>query len=291
MSSTVSLVAALQDRAQLVASTLAFKMKDPGIWGDYAYGEELVGELRFDNFLHYHRKTQPSAIVVFRNIQMCDIKQVDWGEAKVIESNVVERHRNHFRFNQPLNFKRTLSHTFSKTKSLLEQAKVGAEASIKASVGAEGGMAGVKATLEVSARIYAEYQRHWGESSTQSDTASLEISGVGPVEWEYEAVRSVDKTQRLIRAHTDFTHTVELIDERMGIMPNGRPYFLKQARSWEEFLMTCKGFSASDKTFYHDFIDSPLCEGEMEQLSAPSLGIIEFMVEYDNVLSQDISIL
>ena len=43
--------------------------------------------------------------------------------------------------------------------------------------------------------------------------------------------------------------------------------------------------------FYSEFIGAPLRGADLEALSAPAAGAIEMLVEYDNVLAQDIQII
>ena len=290
MATTISLVDALRPRACLVAEAIASRLPDPGVWRDYKATEGLNGQLTTDTLLVYFRPGVADTALVFRNPTMVDIKQVDWGEPRIIASNVSERFSSHIDIAAGVHYEDTISHTFTKSRTLLEQAKVGAELAVKVAAGAEGGLAGIKANVEVSAKISAEYSRQWGEQDGTSDTTSRLVSVDGPRKLVYEATRSLNKEQRRIRAKTDFEHTVQLTDERQGIQPDGRPFYLIQAASWAEFLLTVRGFSAADKEFYHEFINNPITGAAYDALAAPSAGEIEFLVEYDNVLAQDIRV-
>ena len=300
MSNEISLVEANRPRAQLIAELCAARIHDPGLWGGYTAQEPLVGELRWSEQIDYWRAGNPKAVLVLRKPVMSDIKEIDWGEEQIIQSNVTERYSSSIELAAGVEYDETISHTFTKTRSLLEQAKVGAEVAIKATVGAE--YSGVKAGLEVAAKIYAEYQRAWGETEEHSNTVSRHVKITGPVTLNYEAVRSLNKTQRLISAYTDFTFSISLIDETgAGVNP---PRMFLDWQSWEEFLAITKGLAPrsreltwgdgrkvmTDTPLYGEFLHSPPTSEQMTLLERPTEGKISFLCEYDNVLAQDIKI-
>ena len=293
----MSLFEANRPRAQMIAAMCAERLPEPGLWAGYTAQERLVGELRRVDQINYWRASAPQAVVVMWNPVMNDLKEVDWGEEQIIESNVIERYASTILLEKPIVYKESVSHTFSKTRTLLEQAKVGAEAAVKASVGAE--YAGAKGSLEVSAKIYAEYQRQWGEEAHVSDTVSRDIEVQGPITLSYEAERAVNKTQRLITARTDFTYAIGLIDETgAGVNP---PRIYHTWQSWQEFLAVVKGLAPrtradrngnpQDVPMYHEFLNRPLQAHQLDQLERPTDGEISFLVEYDNVLHQDIKVI
>ena len=296
MSRTVSLVQALRPRACRVAELLASRLRFAGLWQGYRASEVLEGELRFADLLHFHRPGQPHAVLVFRDPKLSDIRQVKWGNPIVLRSDVSERYASHIQIDQPVSYKENVSHTFSRTRTLLEAAKVAAEVAVKATVGTD---VPIKGTLEVSAKISAEYSRQWGVAETRSDTVSREVSGTGPIKLDYEAVRSLNREKRTVQAVSDFEHSVELIDETgAGVNPPR----IQLGLGWTEFLETVRGLAPRNvmtpngrtvpNPFYELFIDSPLDGTEYDSLAAaPTGATVEFEVEYDNVLTQDIRIL
>ena len=164
---------------------------------------------------------------------------------------------------------------------------------------------------ELSLKLYAEYQRQWGTSTTTSDTVTDEIVRAvtrdeladGPVRLDYEALRSTNREQRTVRADCDYEHSVELIDSRVGLRPEGRPYLQIVCESWGRFRSVMQGFAPRDvqierdgKTvvlpvgFYDEFIDDPVRGEELERISKPAEGAIEMLLEYDNVVSQSIKV-
>ena len=312
----ISLVEALTPRASRVAELVASRIPDPGLWGGYRASQGLIGELRFSTLLTFHRPGQPHAVLVFRNPRMAGIRQIDWGEAVVLEENISQRFSSSILLNEPVGYRKQLSHTFSKTVSLLEQVKAGLEATLKVGgeVGTQGGIHGVTAKVyaELTAKIYAEYQRQWGSSATESDTVTDEITRTvtpeelvdGPVSIDYEAARSLNREQRTIRATCDYEHTVELIDERQGLRPEGRPFLQEICDTWAEFREVVQGFAPRNREreledgrkvpvpvgFYNEFIRNPVRGEALERLAKPADGAIEVVAEYDNVLKQSIRV-
>lgn len=303
----VSLVEALTPRACRVAEEVAGRLHDAGLWAGYRASEGLIGELRLSTLLTFHRPHQPHAVLVFRNPQMVGMKEVDWGEAVVLEAHVIERYASHAMLSKPIHYKQALEYQFSKVQTLGQQVTAGLEATLKVGgeVGTEGGIHGVTAKVyaELTARIYGEYQRQWGSSMSESTKVSTEIEADGPIRIDFEAVRSRNREQRTIRANCDYEHSVELIDETgAGERP---PKIQLVCPSWGSFRQVIQGFAPRhyeiehetgkkellETAFYNEFLRDPIRDLELERLSAPAKGAIELLVEYDNVLSQDIKVL
>ena len=302
----ISLVEALKPRACNVAAELSKRLIDPGLWRDYVPAEGLIGELRLSRLLTFHRPGVPMAILVFRNPQMVGMRHVDWGDPVVLEANITERHASHVVLDKAVRYKEMLEHELSEVQTLWQQVTAGLEATLKigGEVGTEGGIHGVTAKVyaELTARIYGEYQRNWGNSKTESTKASREIEVEGPIRIDYEAVRSRNREQRTIRADCDYEHTVELIDETgAGERP---PKIQLVCPSWGAFRQVIQGFAPRhdeieyedgrrlvETAFYDEFINNPIRDEALEQLSAPAKGAIELLVEYDNVIAQDIKVL
>ena len=300
MSKPISLFEANRYRAQCIAEHCASRLPDPGLWAGYTKHEELVGELRFHDQINYWRRGSPHAVLVFRQPTMTDIKEVDWGKPETVSSDIIERYNSTIKIDKAVHYTDTITHTFSKTRSLLEAAKVGAEVSIKTALAAE--YAGVKGSVEVAARISAEYSRQWGTSETQTDTVQRALDVQGPITVNYEAVRSIDKMQRQITAIADFTYGISLIDET-GAGVNPPRIFLNWA-SYGEFLSVVDGLAPANHMvgppghqsmqpmpLYHEFLNRHVTAAEREELGKPSDAKVQFTVEYDNVNSQNITIL
>lgn len=295
--SEISLFEANRHRAQLIAAHCVERMPFVGLWGGYTYDEDLVGELTFSNLITYWRKSSPMAKLVMWEPKISDIKEVDWGEEKILESNVIERYSDEIIFDKEIDYEEELSYTFSETRTLLEQAKVGAEAAIRGLV--SGSYSGVKAELEVSAKITSEYSRQWGKSVEVDNTVKQDIKIKGPITIKYEAERSIDKLQRHVIAKTDFEYSIGMIDETgAGVNP---PRIDLEWRSWQEFLALVKGEAPrsyvinrgghdieKENPLYHEFLNNPLSKKELKRLEKSSKGKVSFLVEYDNVVHQHI---
>ena len=296
-----NLVEVNRGRAQLVAELCASRIAQPNLWRGYTRDEELCGELRRQSQIHFWRKDSPQAVLVLENPTMHDIKEVDWGDEVITESNVVERYKDSIHIGKDVEYDEEVSHTFSKTRSLLEQAKIGAEAAIRGLVGGE--YAGAKAEVEVSAKISAEYSKQWGEQDQITDTITRDVKVHGPIDLEYEAVRSIDRAQRKITAKTDFEYAIGLIDETGAGQNPPRIYYWWE--SFLEFISIIEGTAPRTKDWtrgdgvvmtmdvpmYNEFRDDPLSGQQIHQLKKVPTGKTVFIVEYDNVIGQKINII
>ena len=198
----------------------------------------------------------------------------------------------------------------------MQQITAGFEASLKvgAEAGAQGGIHGITAKVyaELTAKLYGEYQRQWGESQTEANSVTMKFSRQvtpedlvnGPIKIDYEAVRSLNREKRRIRCDCDYDHSVELIDERQGMRPENRPYLQLISDTWADFLNVAQGFSPRDRemerdgrkwiqptAFYMEFLHNPLRDDALEAIAAPPEGVIESVVEYDNVTNRKIRLL
>ena len=303
---TVSLAEANRPRAEFIAGLIVDRVprEHAGQWAGYTSQERLACELIEAAHVVCTRPGHPGTRLSLSEIQMTDIKSVDWGKPKVISSKAPEQVRSTIHLEKPISYHETISHTFSKTRTLLESAKVGAEASIRGLVGGE--FAGVKAEVEVTAKITSEYQRQWGEASTQSDTVSREITVQGPINLEYEAKRSVDRVQRKVTPKADFSYRIVFTDDN-GPRIRNLPHLFFVWNSWEEFQLVAQGLAPRDRPtprelahtrwekdithLYYEFLDRPLTKREVKSLKRPSAAKVSFLAEYDNVVSQEINVL
>ena len=195
-----SLIDANKPRAILIASAVASRLTAGGrqsVWTGYQASEGLEGELLQDTLLRYARpgtgrERENFALLFFRNPKLTDVQTVDFGEEIPIEKNIVERFSEPIEKVKGIAYEDTIEHTFTKTTSLQEAFKVGAELAVKAYFKAS--YSGVEGGAEVSAKLTAEYSRQWGESETTTNRVERHISL--PEDYEgkvvYEAIRSFD---------------------------------------------------------------------------------------------------
>ena len=289
---TQNLVDANMDRAILIASACASRLDRAGIqsaWSGYDPSEGLVGELRTDTLIQYMR---PKSIVdgenytrlFFHNPRLTDIETVDWGEEVPIQQDITERFTEPIKKIKGIAYENTIEHTFSKTTTLQEAFKVGAELAVKAFFKAS--YSGVEGGAEVSAKLTAEYSRAWSSSETRTDTESRHISLPADYEGEvtYEAIRSVDKVQRHIKAVSNMDYKIEIVSG-----PKPEPVHA----TWEtldEFLSVATGFASSTHPLYQEFIGNGITSDESDAIRKAGEQDVEFSAEYENVQKQEIRI-
>lgn len=284
----ISLIDANRSRASLIAQAVSRRLPIPSQWSGYDISESLEGELVKDNVMFYnrpgHRGGGRDAIIQFIDPVLTEVKEIDWGEPITVESDVQERYTDVIHNDSDASYDEEVSHTFSKTRSLLQGVKIGAEAAIKTTVGAE--YSGVKASAEVSVKLSAEYSRQWGEESTTTDTIKRSIHVPANTRIQYEAVRSIDKEQRYMTAKCNFDHKIWVISA-----PGDPPMVNLQWDSLEEFISVARGFASREHAGYDLFLNNPLSQDEVDEIIKPSNKTVSWLASYDNVTSQKISIM
>lgn len=287
----VSLVDALKPRAIKIVSCITQRMPGHHEWANYHSDEGLSGVLRVNPpggvFIEYTRPGHPHAKFLIWKPEMCDVIKIDRDEPKVIDAKDPERVVKEISIGAGTGLQTTLSHTFSKTTTLSQAVKAGAEATSKISAG--GDVAGVKVSAEVGLKIYAEYSRTWGESETQSNTESQTLTINGPKIIRYEATRTLNTEERVIRALTDFDFDIALIDDLKGSPQE--PNRIDIGTSWTDFKQTVRGLSPESYGFYHAFIANRLTPEQFEDLIKPPEYWVEFTVRYDSVVHQTINVI
>ena len=217
-----NLIDANKHRAILIANAITQRLGDQaGEWIGYNPDEGLEGILVKDNLLRYNRPghnsdaAQNYALIFFHEPKLADIKQVDWGEYNPVQKDIIERATSSIDKIKGVDFKQTVSHTFSKTTSMAQAFKIGAEVAVKAYFKAS--YSGVEGGAEISAKLTAEYERRWGSEETHTDTLQQEIELPPDVEGKitYEAVRSIDKMERHIKATSNIDYGISYVSAPM----------------------------------------------------------------------------
>ena len=289
-----NLVQANERRAILIAMICASRLDAAGIdtaWKHYHPSEGLIGELRADTLIQYMR---PKSVddgenytrIFFDTPRLTDVETVDFGEETPIHKDVIERFTEPIEKIKGIGYEDTIQHTFSKTTSLQEAFKVGAELAVKTYF--KGSYAGIEGGAEVSAKLTAEYSRQWGNTETQSDTVTRHISLPEDFEGKvnYEAVRSVDKVQRKITADSNLDYKIEFVS---GPKPEPVHWI------WEgldEFLQVIQGRASTTHAGYYQFTSPHTFRDVqiLDDLVTSGKQSVEFLVDYDNVQSQEIRI-
>ena len=288
-----SLVKANEHRAIMIAVACAARLDAAGIqtaWSGYDVSEGLVGQLRTDTLIQYERpkslfEGERYTRLFLDTPRLTEVETVDWGEEKLIEKDVIERFSEPIEKVKGIAYEDTIEHTFTKTTTLAEAFKVGAELAVKTYF--KGSYAGIEGGAEVSAKLSAEYSRQWGSSEVQSDTVSRHISLPESFEGkvDYEAVRSVNKVQRKITAHSNLDYKIEFVSG-----PKPEPVHWTWD-SVDEFLAVAQGLASSTHAGYELFMDKPVTDAdEIKAFMASGVQTVEFLVDYDNVQSQEIRI-
>ena len=286
-----SLVDANRKRATMIADACASRLRRRGIetaWWGYDASQGLDGQLRTDTLIQYqryHDDPQNYTRLFFHNPKLTEVETVDWGEEIPIEKNVIERFREPIQKVKGIAYEDTIEHTFSKTTTLQEAFEIAAKIAIETYFKAS--YSGVEGGAKVSAELSAKYSRQWGESTTTTNRVERHISL--PADYEgsilYEAIRSVDKVQRKIKATSNLDYKIEFISG-----PKPEPVHA----TWEtldEFLEVARGYASTTHALYDVFINDPITDAEVDAIKEAGIQTIEFLADYDNVQSQEINIL
>lgn len=279
----ISLVEALKPRAVATAAYLARSLPRLGSWQGYTAGEGMVGRLTrpadkgYNLELVYHRPSNPQAELYIAFLSMTDIKEEHRSEPIILSRNVTERQKYRIKFDQPVEYEETLRHTFSKTVSEAEASKAAWEIAAKASLGVE--FSGVKAALEVSGRYGEELSRQSSGSETTTDEIVRHLKFVGPIDTTYEAVRSLDKERRTIHVRCDFDGKLYFCD------PGGWTNVWEWTTYKSQFLPVIQGLTTDDVIGFEFFEENPPTDAELTALETPSDKLVEFSIDYDNIVS------
>ena len=290
----MNLIEANMHRAILIADAITQRLGDrAGLWQGYTPDEGLNGILVQDNLLRYARPGYDSdpnfAVLFFQEPKLTDIKEVDWGEYKPVKKDVIERETTSINKIKGVDYKDTISHTFSKTISMSQAFKLGAEVAVKAYF--KGSYAGVEGGAEISAKLTAEYSRQWGTDETHTDTVQREIKLPPETEGKilYEAVRSIDKMERTIKAKSNLDYLISFVSGPV-VPPANHPLIECNWQSLQQFYNVAQGNAAADKAMYQEFMENPLFDDDIQEIIHAGEQSIDFTINYDNVTSQEINI-
>ena len=301
--SEVTVVEALRPRAEIVASILAPRITNPGPgeWEGYTIDERLEGALETIDTIRYWRPSRPDAKLHMGFLEMTDIQE----ESRVttlIGGVKTEHERSVVKFTKPVKYKKTLSHSWSKsgtntkTISFGEAAKQAWEVAAKASIEASYG--GIKGALEVSGKYGRELSQQKSQSETNSETESRtnaeseEMEFTGPIEFTYDASRSIQHESAVIKARCDFEFKLYFTDTKSPFAWEWRTFrgvFIPAAKGLSPENTDYSIFAGSSPS-YEMFRDAPVSDKEIEMLMRPSDKVIEFVVEYDSVTSDTLTL-
>ena len=281
-------------RIELLAGHVVSRLGNEraGLWAGYTSDEELMSRLDTPNHITYWRKSAPLAKIGLFNIEISGTEGVTRSEPTIIGEDVIDRFSGVVHTPEGVSYKQTLTHQFKEITTLSQAVKAGAELSAKATVSAE--YAGIKGSLEVAAKLYAEYNRQWGSSEEMTDTVERTIEVEGGKSVRYEAVRRRTKEERTITGKPKMSYNIAFLDERSVNGNEGEfqlPRFLNiHWSSFDEFVAVGEGLASAEVPLYQEFQDGPLNDEEVQTLKDTSTGEISYTAKYDNVISQEINI-
>ena len=286
----MNIVQANQKRAELIAELVMGRVfTREGFYADAEWvnwdpKNGLVGVRDAPAIFSYRMKDVEPCAIQFRDPQLTNVKSLELGKPIKVSSKDPERYGGSVSNPTDVEIKKKVEHTFSETFSEEKGIKAGAEASAKASLSFEG-IGG-----EIAAKVYAEYQEHWGKSKTTTDTVSEEWTFPPHTSVEYEAKREVDNMKRKVKAYADFTYFVRLIAGAKGTPPQNMPPPVFDWLDWPTLYTVMIGEAPVNAPLYDLFMDQPLTKKERKRLDAHNYHNVQFMAEYENVRRQEINI-
>ena len=280
------IVEALRPRAQLVAEILGSRIPNAGSWSGYRRDEPLKGVLQTADTVRWTRIGYDDQSMTFGFLKVLDISAQQAGEDRIISSDVVERHEHLYKFDKPIKYTETLSHTFSKTTSVEEAAKQAWEVAAKVNFSVT--YSGVSGGIEASAKYGQELARKSSEAVTESDTVTKTLEIQGPVEFRWVAERSTDTIVRSYDAVPD-------LDFKL--------YFQGKSSGWEwasfadVFIPAAGGNAPVDQSYSifasssdsHDLFDRfPVGGEDLQALESELADSIPFTAKFQTVNRQSI---
>ncbi len=282
MAQTISLVAALHDRMALIAQAMAERVP-PGAWEGYRASEGLEGRytkpasLGGAPTLDYHRPGRPEATMALGFLEMTHVEEEGRDPPVIIRGNIEERKAYEVRLPAGVSDTKTVEHEFERTTSFAESAKKAWEAGAKASLGVE--YAGIKGAVEAYGKYGEELSRQSAGSEKTRDLIRDTFSFTGPVDTFIDAFRSRNRQSQVVRARADF---------------DGKIYWQTGHSAWEfttfrtQFLPVIKRIADDSIYGYEEFMTMPMSDAEIAAIEAPSGKVIEFVAEYDDVVTESL---
>ena len=295
----VSLVQALTPKAIAIASVLAPRISKlsghsemngdwnyfDNPWKGYKPEEGIEGHYTSSDLLTFIRPGHPHAKLLIGFLKMTNIKEQEKGKPIVLSEDVPEKYEDIYNFEEKVAYTETISHTFSKTTTFSQAAKQAWEVAAKVALSAE--YAGIKGSFEASAKYGQELSSSSSESTTRSDTVSKTLSFEGPARFKLQAKRSSSKIRVWVKAICDFDFKLyfQVPDPKTGLGS------FEWTSFQNDFIPAIKGISPEDQYSVPMFLKDPVSEKEVQDIVTPSDKVIEFPVDYDNPISQQLNVL
>ena len=277
----MNLVKANQHRANLIGEMIIGRLVrheewiGATSWGKWNKKQGLEGIRFAPAVLIYQVKDCPTSFIYLRDPELINVESLDLGDPSILRRHDPEIESDFITNDGDAPFKRTVSKTFSKIKTLSQGFKIGAEESLKATASFEG-FGG-----EIAAKLTQEYSQTWGETETQSNTVTEELTVPAHSRIDYEASREVVDMEREVKAYADFTYFVRIVADDQFVLHDTK---------WEDLKSIMLGEAPANYPLYELFRQYPLSKQERKRLLSNNQHNIKFMAEYQNVNKQSISI-
>ena len=217
---TTSLVEIMRPRAQAVAQGISEGLWRwgssgyfGGLWRGYNASEQLVGSLIADDAVMYHRPGNEKAKIWFTRIKPIGIANVDFGDDRIVEDNVLEKEHDHFKVPKSVVVTETIEHKFTKVTTRENAFKQGLELAFKESLRFGGEKSKLGGGLEFQQTLTASFEEKYGTGETQEDTARRTVSVAGPKDIRYTAIRRTTKKEQPVSVNADLDCQVNIDDE------------------------------------------------------------------------------
>ena len=286
----MNIVEANRHRAVTISDILAMRLNKldnrypPTRWANWKRKDGLVGERSAPAIFQFMIEDCPPCAIIFRDPVLTNVENLELGKPIVLSSKPPEIYGDSITNDTDAAFEEEVNKTLSKTVSLQEGVKAGAEASAKASLSFDG-IGG-----EIAAKVYAEYQRQWGESTTETNTVSRKITVPPHTSINYDVIREVDNMERKVKAYADFSYFIRVIAGPDGTPPHAMPPPIINWMKWEDLYTVMIGEAPVNTPLYDAFRRIPLTKKERKRLDADNHHNVEFMAKYEDVKRQTISI-
>ena len=217
------LVEVLRERAQLLAEGISLGMwrwGAPGYYGGswraYNASEQLVGALISEDppGVMYHRPGYPHAKLWLTNIRPLGEIDVEFGEDRIVETNILEKEHDHIKVAASGVVETiTIEHVFKKVTTREDSYKQSIEEAFKESLRFGGEKSKVGGGLEAEQRAVQQFEQKYGSEDTQQDTVRRVVSVAGPRDVVYDAIRRSDRVEQPVSVHADLSFQVNIDDE------------------------------------------------------------------------------
>lgn len=307
-----NLIEANRPRAQRIAEELANALWRGkgfygGSWRGYKQSEQLVGELVSEGLLSYRRQSDPRAILYFSDVHMSGTGDVDYGEEKVVESDVTENYKSAIDVDEGDTLKDTITHTFSKTRTFSEAFKEGLQTAMREGLKVGGSL--VSGEISVEERLTQDFEDNFGDTETRSDTVTREVDIPGPKHVVYTAVRRLNKVERTVTARADYDYVIRLVDATRISDGSPAPSFWDSVASiftgpkppptrnridigWgslEELIAVMRGEAPADRALADLYRGRPATK-QLQNAIRKLPGEASWLCEYDDVVEEDIKV-